>query len=652
MMNMEGGDADGSVEQKADTTDRPEIPAEGKGKEAQKDRHRSDSPAGLGESDIEQIDEEFWLARNLKKPKKSTRWTKMNKFDQLLDQEKANEAQYHARKRASEHAKTSWHFCYDDSCQIHLASKTEKAWFPHAEGGSMNPRREKGQETLARDVVRLNDAELWDEGQNWKQLQTHYWTYDGEDFRLDPKERKDSKVIVTVRKCTDNQCTQRGCEHTHDVVGRPYVELTFKGKPNPHTAYNLSILQKEDEVLLNEPGQAVLRTYRWKRGFAGVNYYDPESEPRKESAMLVLEECVNQGCRDHPGAPHTHSTASGRAYRFPFREHARSPDWSDEEETESQEQEEADYEVVVSKAHLMIFKTRHYQVSKEQGREVLTFDPVGPKQEQSRPVSIRGCHDLGCKAVEHYHSHDTVGGVVVKYDPLMQTIGGLQAKLVSLDENEEEWEEVEPSEDESDDDSVITNGESKLYVVQTTRNWVKIITNYWEEKECTGCSRETGGHTHVRYNPDIEPRTMVNTVLTSFCLNFDCPQGRALHAHHGEGSNEHLMLRFDEEEARQLWGTINPTMTDLLPAAVKPADVPHIDGRAEKGHMYKHFTCAYESCPAHFRAHQHVWNVSPDEPGRPIAKGRYWAMRPCEAKGCPYYGKGHVHSKNDSRMEN
>ena len=94
---------------------------------------------------------------------------------------------------------------------------------------------------------------------------------------------------------------------------------------------------------------------------------------------------------------------------------------------------------------------------------------------------------------------------------------------MSLNENEEEWEEVEPLEDELDDDSVITTGELKLYVVQTTRNWVKIITNYWEEKECIGCSRETGGYTHVRYNPDIELRIIVNIVLTSFYLNFNYP---------------------------------------------------------------------------------------------------------------------------------
>lgn len=676
MMNMEGGDADGSVETKADTTEGPEEPTEGKGTTAQKDRQESDNPQGLGESEIEKAAEEYWEKTWLTRPKKTKKktQTRRERFDELLGNEKTLEAQYNARRKAKQHVTTSWHFCYDDGCQIHLASKTENVWFPHEDGGSLTPRqwRERGQETLAVMTVGQSTKDkptTWDEGQDWKEIRTNQWSWQGEEFRFDPNASQGTEIIFAVRKCQLHDCPDKENEHTHDVVGGKAYEITFRGSPKPHAYYNLSMMQKgpEDKIHYVNQDAASITTRCWIPDEQGKRVYNPHGKPQEWAIRMTLFRCDKTDCQE-TGHSHTHDTIHGKACHFPFPEPVTNERtmveeleekdrwWLNkylEETPEGNDSGTEDYEVVVSKNHLMIFNTTHYQVSRDNGKEKLTFDPTGRRQEEARPVSIEGCYNRDCKAVEFYHSHDTVGGVVVKYDPLTQTIGGLPAKLVSLDDNEEEWKEVEPTGDESDNDSVRSTGEAKLYVVNTTRNWIKIVTNYWEYKECEGCAQEPKWHTHVVYNPDVKPQPLVNSISISFCTNFDCPQGRSIHAHPGVGSSEQIEMQVPPEEATRLWGTTKPTMRNLMPTIVKmDEDIPRVDSRAEPTHIYRHFSCAYETCGQHFKPHQHVWNVSPDEPERPIARGKYWTLKTCTDRACKHpYGR-HVHSKNDDRMAN
>lgn len=717
MMNIESDDANGSVEKKADTIDETRKPAEGQGKEAQKDRQGSDNPQRLGESDIEKLADDYWNEFWGNKPKKSKKksQSRKEKFDELLGKEKALEAQYNARRKTAEHARASWHFCHEDDCKLHLASKTENKWFPHKNGGSMEPRdyyEEDGdQETLAMMAIGPHRyTEIVSETDTSIELWTNRWRRTGTRVVHDPEATPKAWLRVKLIKCRAEECPSKDELHSHTTAtGEPVKLEIWKGacqnqqcpnKENDHPHHDLSMMTTGpgDDIMLNSEDVAMVRTHYWEHGHANHEgiWYNPTGQPKKDKITVMLRRCATLHCRDY-SSKHTHSTITKEACRFPFGE--TTPDnsqesqwwmneyvktqqdegttkplglagappsiqemvkeiedkvqeWLDDDldERSKEGSEDDDYEVIVSKTHLMVFKTTRYQVSHVNGKEKLTFHPTGPKQEEARPVSIEGCYDRNCKAVVFYHSHDTVGGVVVKYDPLSQTIGGLPAKLISLDANEEEWEEVEPSDDESDDDSIISTGEAKLYVVKTTRHWIKIVTNYWEYKECEGCANSTGWHTHVVYNPDIEPQRMVNSINISFCTDHDCQQGQAIHAHPGSDGKEQIRLQVEAEEANRLWGTTKPTMRNLTPAVVPPEDIPKVDSRANTRHMYKHFTCAYDSCPRHYQPHQHMWNVSPDEPNRPIARGRYGMFKTCMDRACKNPYGGHVHSKNDNRM--
>jgi len=752
MMNMESDGADGSVAKKADTTEMTLSPAEGTGKTAQKDHHKSDSHGRLGESDIEQMDEEFWSMDWAKKAKRSkgSHKARKNKFDALLEGEKASEAHYNIRRKVAAHAESSWHFCYEDDCQIHLASKTENEWFPHSDGGSMNPRteKEKGQETLAMMRMEAQDETILSDDDtktivrthHWKRVgnkivsdrtefqrerrtvniqkcretscmqfgQTHAHTKDGRPFSMshwqnwdaqDPKDivhgkgyklidlhthywdrrpgedlarfnpgsapRRNLKYVLLLQ-CVDGSCTIQQ-EHTHDTYNeRPYYvtfseETPTSGEPagapenrepdTPPPSYReLAVMEQgpADEILYQKEDLALLRTHYWDlgQGDRKGRWYDPYGQPKDEKLTIMIKKCKNQCVKEE----HTHDTINGTWCRFAFTKHERE---QPSEETEwwlnqYKETQGTDYEMVVSQCHLMVFTTHYYEIRKVRNQEMLTFNPSGPRQDHRRPVSIRGCYDYQCPQSATYHSHDTADGTVATYDPLAQTIGGLPARLTTLDQ-EEEWEEInsEEVEDAQRSESEESEPETKFRITRIERNWVKIVTNYWEYKECDGCNHSRDEHHHVIYRPKGRPRAKLNSTTLSFCQNWECAQAPTLHIHGSGEDVEVADLLIRAEEAERVWGTTKPDMSNLLPTRKdKDESAVQLDGRANKAHPYGHFTCADLSCPWYYKMHQHMRNISPDDNNKGIYKEEYWKMRECADTFCLFLGP-HVHSKND-----
>jgi hypothetical protein len=288
----------------------------------------------------------------------------------------------------------------------------------------------------------------------------------------------------------------------------------------------------------------------------------------------MLHKCTSINCLNNKES-YTHNVVGGRAYPYPFKEEETPSGsqaaqwWMDQYEktwemgtamgqisTYEDTEVEGDYEIVVSEPHMMVFTTSYYQVRKENDKEKLIFDPKGKPQTTKRPVSIKGCYDPECGVVQYYHSHDTADGTIIQYNPLDETIGGVTAKLISLDDKEEEWEQVEEQADDNSstclEDSICSTGESKLYVVTVTRNWIKIVTNYWRETKCEGCHEEIEPHNHITYDPNVVPRGLMNSTKISFCQNPDCTEAPALHAHTGGSSNKRIDIQVTEREAERL----------------------------------------------------------------------------------------------------
>jgi hypothetical protein len=316
-------------------------------------------------------------------------------------------------------------------------------------------------------------------------------------------------------------------------------------------------------------------------------------------------------------------------------------------------------EVIVAEPHLMVFMTKQYRIEQRNGEEKLVFDPRGKPQEEKRPVSIQGCYDLECEKVSYYHTHDTVGGIVVTYDPLAQTIGRIPARLTTLDTTEE-WEQVSNPEDgvksegESDQGTEDDTEEARIYVTRVARNWIRVSTKHWRNDDCEGCPLSNGTHHHVVFDPDIEAREDSAITHMTFCQDWECRGAPNIHAHGSGVSQEIIPIDVSAATAREVWGTENPTMHHLKNTREPPSrGKAVIDGRAEATHPYGYFSCANQGCYLYYKSHQHTWNVDPDEPSRPIARGRYWHMiengARCADLTCQHQTP-HIHSKNEQRV--
>lgn len=564
MMNIQSGGADGSIAKKADTIDKIQSPTEGKddqtqdsakgnGETAQKD-HRSDSPDRLDESrqkwdEHDQDGEEFYQRSHPIRPRRTKK--QLRKFNADI----AISAQcMMIRRKVRQHAEESWHFCYDDECQVHLASKTENEWFPHEDQGTTEPRRKpngKGQETLAMMNKDKTDEEIY---------------------------CNESVAVVKTFQWED-------------------------GKETPH----------------QRPG----------------NWYNPGS--KQDTSILVnLLKCTSQYCHDKENS-HTHSVLDGTAYPYQFEE--------------TGEYEMID-EVVVAKTHMMIFTTNYYQVRQENGKEKLIFDPAGKPQGQKRPVSIQTCYNTKCVAATTYHTHDTVDGQVVDFNPLDQTIGGIPAKLRVLDQTEE-WEQTSESEEESETPDQ-DNG-SRYAVIQVTAAWIRIATNYWKYEDCEEeCAEGDQPHTHVAYCPRGEPRRTIQEVYVSFCRNPECENGPNIHSHL-RGDKETIMeLTMKSEQAYALWQTTTPTTRHIQPRRQLTQQGVLVEDRVRQGHASSYFTCVDKKCEHYYRIHQHEWNVDPAWPELRIDKKEYlqqWhTYGVCMDFNCRYKQQTHIHPKNDWEM--
>jgi hypothetical protein len=722
MMNMEGGDADGSVAKKADTIDKTQGLADSQGnKEAQKDHRQSDGQTEPGESRIEWLDDDTWLVpvRNRRKPKKDHK----KEFEERLKADKAQEAA--TTDQARRHAHESWHFCYDDDCPAHISSKIDNAWYPHAKHGSSRPQKheDEDQETLAvmtvltddiiidtdrytvmetyywwtppaGGVIRYNPMQLpkadkarvtlekcnkmecfnkgtthshdshpgtlvqlpiwalhdssrmWDktisEGPGWAKLETYKWDLGKEwaesSVYFNPKRapRKEKKEFVLTR-CINPNCSDKENSHTHDTLTWETYFIEIPDLPELPAYAELAVADKgpPDEVLYETSEHVAIRTNYWNKSLeTGLTKYDPKGKPQSTRKTVWIQRCSENKCQGYPA--HTHDTANGQPYQYPFNE-----------EVKESDKPEEDHEVVVAHTQQMVFNTNYYQVSQVNGKEQLTFHPTGKRQEQRKPVKITGCYDLECRNVASYHTHDTVGGVMVEYDPHNQTIGKVPAKLNQIDEIEE-WEQVEKEPDKTE--ATTTTG-SKLYPITVTRNWIKVATNYWKIEKCKECHEDIQPHEHVRYDPKIEPRRTIMATYLSFCGDETCRWAPTVHAHPQGQETELIPINLTPEVAIKIWGTNDPTMEDLQIASQSRRLVPQVDSRAEKDHAFGYFTCVMPSCPKYYETHQHQFNVDPDQPTIPIPRGAYWGLmtsgRLCHDDKCRYPPNRHLHTKNE-----
>ena len=97
-----------------------------------------------------------------------------------------------------------------------------------------------------------------------------------------------------------------------------------------------------------------------------------------------------------------------------------------------------------------------------------------------------------------------------------------------------------------------------------------------------------------------------------------------VHAHTTGNDLDILEMSIPAEEARKAWGTTNPSMQNLgSTRETRDEYAAQLDGRASRTYPCAHFSYVDLSCKWYYRRHQHMRNISPDEPNKGIPKEEY-----------------------------
>ena len=506
----------------------------------------------------------------------------LTKFEEDLERQ---------QKENLDHAMTSWAFCFDDHCPIHLSEKEGSGWFPH---GKKNKRRQQRQQLLdaleedeqAKSLSVMERVYPWEQyevemlGMNVAVIRTNYWvdtpcdgscknTQEGQCKTLhrkfsphgDPESRSE---LILLTKC-EAWC-EHSASHTHDIVGQESYDFTFTTEEeDADDEWEVQVpLYTVKEVYKST---AVISTRYWKaekfiHGMPCTSphllCFAPDEQPR-ERRDVTLWRCYQCG---EGVSPHTHcmwKNGSRRIYDFPYAKEA----------TNLTREMSMRYTVIRYDEEFIAISTRFWS---GHGTRPF-FQPFKDPEIHPAVLSLTLCRNKNCNDKENMHSHGVRGVRTWVWDT--------QHLTSEVDEeppqyHDEEWNDedlyfpeertlmmMEPQVVQEEETEL-----SKFVIVAATRSTQTMITQYWKVQPCQNpwCTIERQ-HSHIVFDPNIEPKEYVRRIKLHLCQDWECEEAPELHIHQADG--EAASCEIPEVIAQRIYGTTHPKMHNIASTEAK-----------------------------------------------------------------------------------
>ncbi|KAK5175915.1 hypothetical protein LTR44_011524 [Exophiala sp. CCFEE 6388] len=446
----------------------------------------------------------------------------------------------------------AWAYCFDDLCPIHRPFKEQSGWFPH---GSKTKAKTNKFRNARREMLAVMEQE---ETPHWEKYRVvMQGLYGGTHRKFSPYvDSQGKEELVPLTRCAAMKCDQRRT-HTHDVVGEDRYDFPFalSDETDSDSEYEEALLDRTNlrevgNVLKRGRTLAFIRTKYWikeqcqHRNQCAQKHllHDPKGKPKEEDKNIVLWRCYD--C-DERSPAHYHQVIDKEQFVFPFK------DKSTLTKEDLIEEIAVRYQVQETSDHGVIVKTYFWEEDEWQGRTIHKFSPRTRIQPEYRLIGMPRCQSQLCEDKENTHTH-WVKGVGTHYFTTADTFSD------NKEEEDKTAQELMVMEETQQDSDPI-----KFVVTKATRQSQVIVTRYWRMVMCgRQYCFQNRQHSHIMYDPDINPKEYVRTIEIQLCQDFSCEYKPEIHAHR-EDNNEKVEIEIPIEVARMVYGTDHPTMHNM-----------------------------------------------------------------------------------------
>ena len=343
------------------------------------------------------------------------------------------------------------------------------------------------------------------------------------------------------------------------------------------------------------------------------------------------------------------------------------------------------YEVETRHESALVIRTRYFGIYNDAHTRTLQYWLDGKEARSAEFVVLRTCYDAKCGRKGKQHSHDVMGRSFISIegatlytmneqtniqnnkDPMDKRTRDtadcdlsenckLQYCLIHHPEQSKDDTDLEPEIQETPQEEEDTTDDDwepepiKFVVVETTKTYMVVVTNYWRALLCTrpGCDNNIE-YRHPIFDPDISPREYIRKIKIDFCQDKECKYHNRVHAHQ-DSDEEPTEIDLPAAVAEIIWGK-QPESLNMMVEHISIVEMLK-DDRVEKEYIVEQFECVNMHCPMFYSNHKHLFNMDPDNPKTAIILRLIEHMmengRVYNRQGCEWRQYLHVHfAKNE-----